>query len=662
MKWLTSSIGTSLVSVTVAVAAGGGALSIASQQQGTQPVFRSSVTLTQIDVSVLDKNHRPVHGLTAADFTILEDGVPRPIEVLTPVDLPEEAAPQGAAWTREVTPDVTTNTVAMDGRVFVIVMDDALMPANSDMNHAGDLWPIEATRKMAASVVNRLRPDDLAAVVFTLDGHGAQGLTGDRTLLLKAVNSLARTGNTTAHPDGRTTSPTDPPCAAYLQSISVVRDAALYLAALPQRRKSVVYISGGMAVDLSTQKILGALYPGRPLDRTNCGTSVVASMKETFRDAQAANVAIYGFDPMGLRPNAALNGAEGSIVQFVQTVSENTGGRATVNTNDFEPGIAQMYLENGSYYLLGYQSDSGRATGPKQLKVTVRQPGLEVRTRHEVWTTPAAVSKEKATSAAITAPSPSGILPNMDTPLRVAAMPALRRGQATPTLAVVLGVSQPLPEQGRQEVLEVTVRAFTRDGEPRGSHSETVTLALTGRSAANDRVTYEVASALDLKPGQYELRVYAHNKTTGVDGSVYATVDVPDFSKTRASLSGVFANSKPGLPMLAKQMIDGWLTNAPTTQRDYSKSDSVTAGVFVYQGSSATLVPIPISATLLNDRGDVVHRDSATLALSDFTPSRSAVYSIAPPLDGLTPGSYLLTFSLGDGHGGQTRDMRFTVR
>jgi hypothetical protein len=43
-----------------------------------QATFRAGVDLIQIDVSVLGRDRRPVRGLTAADFSLLEDGQPRP--------------------------------------------------------------------------------------------------------------------------------------------------------------------------------------------------------------------------------------------------------------------------------------------------------------------------------------------------------------------------------------------------------------------------------------------------------------------------------------------------------------------------------------------------------------------------------------------------------
>ncbi len=47
---------------------------VALAPQVQPPQFRAAVDLVHLDVSVLDRNRRPVRGLSASDFIVLEDG------------------------------------------------------------------------------------------------------------------------------------------------------------------------------------------------------------------------------------------------------------------------------------------------------------------------------------------------------------------------------------------------------------------------------------------------------------------------------------------------------------------------------------------------------------------------------------------------------------
>src|SRR5215208_8235619 len=95
------------------------------------PTFRSGIDVVQMDVSVLDKDHRPVRGLTAADFTIIERGQPQPIVAFTAIDVPPPLERQ-AGWMRDAPRDVVSN--ALDNRRLVtIVMDDAYTKLEPDI-------------------------------------------------------------------------------------------------------------------------------------------------------------------------------------------------------------------------------------------------------------------------------------------------------------------------------------------------------------------------------------------------------------------------------------------------------------------------------------------------------------------------------------------------
>ena len=83
---------------TTAIVVGIAALAVAplAQQQpppAQPPAFRTSVDAIQLDVSVLDKDRRPVRGLTAADFTVLEDAKPARIVGFSARNSPRVEAP-----------------------------------------------------------------------------------------------------------------------------------------------------------------------------------------------------------------------------------------------------------------------------------------------------------------------------------------------------------------------------------------------------------------------------------------------------------------------------------------------------------------------------------------------------------------------------------------
>src|SRR4051812_46252202 len=155
---------------------------VAAQLPPTQPpTFRTGVDVVQVDVSALDKARRPVGGLTQSDFTIFEDGKPRPLVAFVPVELEEPSREQPSApWVRDVASDVTTNRAHAAGRLVVIMFD----------------WSIRfedqlLAQRIGRAAVDQLGPDDLAAVVFSsgfANGGVPQNFTADRARLLAAID------------------------------------------------------------------------------------------------------------------------------------------------------------------------------------------------------------------------------------------------------------------------------------------------------------------------------------------------------------------------------------------------------------------------------------------------------------------------------------------
>lgn len=107
-------------------------------QQQAPPTFKSGVALVTVDVSVLDRDGRPVEGLGAGDFEVKLDGRVYPVKVASFVQIATRRAPtvgspaaSGGAAATSTTPPATAATPAAaapeqqpDARVYVFLVDD----------------------------------------------------------------------------------------------------------------------------------------------------------------------------------------------------------------------------------------------------------------------------------------------------------------------------------------------------------------------------------------------------------------------------------------------------------------------------------------------------------------------------------------------------------
>src|SRR5262249_5046755 len=126
-------------------------------------------------------------------------------------------------------------------------------------------------KDIANGIIDRMGPSDLMAVVFTRDNRSTQDFTGDKAKLRAAVAKFAPG---TVFMDARlwherlTSQPelADSDDMYYEASIRTLMNAADFLAAVPHRRKTLVYISQGVPVDpvkAATPILAGPIRPAR---------------------------------------------------------------------------------------------------------------------------------------------------------------------------------------------------------------------------------------------------------------------------------------------------------------------------------------------------------------------------------------------------------------
>jgi VWFA-related protein len=593
--------------------------------------------------------------------------VPQPISVFSAIEIPD-APPPSAPWMREIAPDVGTNDVAQDRRLFLILIDDATIQA--------DLAAQRNVRSIAARVIDRLGPSDLAAVIFTRDNRNSQDFTADRARLLAATEKFSGGFRDMSDVGGADD-------LYFMYSVNVVENAIEVFSTLPDRRKSIVYIGQGVPVN---PELLAPQIPGLPGENAPPGVSALmsgslmsrltAQMRKAFERAGRANVSIYTVDACGLRAPAPLRPppppppaprppaptcVPGLEVEYLQTLAENTGARAVINTNDFEPGVAAIFQENASYYLLGFQQPAGLKPGSlRRLEVRVNRPGVLVRTRNGYETAKPEVARRLAESplgAAL-----AGVLPKPDLPLRLSAVPVPLPGRRESAVAVAVGVRQPIREGGLRHVekVDLQVSAFNVEGKPFGSKRFRADVTL--RAGATGLAEYEVLTRLDLKPGRYQLRIAANVGSLSTGGSLYFDVDVPEVSSAPVALSGLILSVEPGPIAAPADAFKGVLPVRPSSQRTFATTDRVTVFTRVHQSGKTPIAPMRLRMTLRNSSNVQVAERVEEIDATQFNAARLADVVLDVPIARLLPGAYLLTIEGSAGTAVVRRQSRFEMK
>jgi VWFA-related protein len=657
-------------------------LAAAAQEPSTPKLtFRAGVDVVQVDVSVLDKDRKPVRGLTAADFTVLEDGKPRPVAAFVPVDLPEpERVPAGAEWLRDVGPDVSTNAVRPEGRLVVIMFDWSIRFVDQEL-----------ARRIAVAAVDQLGPGDLASVVFTSGFANAgtpQNFTADRSRLLAAINrpfaaAIQNPPKGSPFHDPRNDNDVmldDPEgyeagdCYCRMCVPDTIGRIADTVREVRGRRKVLLFIGTYVRLYESLQGPTTRLGPefrpgraGLPVVHPGvCSAYLKTAREKMERATSLANLTIHAVDPVGMETawNSPMGGS--LIGQMdrrddLTALADTTGGRTVLNTNAPEALIPAIIEESGSYYLVAFApADPGGKGKFHKIEVKVNRPGVSVRTRGGYYSGESrARGGSPASNSDGAANALEGVLPRTDVPLGVAVAPFALPGKDDSAIAVVLSVEPRGDSRASAGKIPVRVLAAAFDRSGRSVHSEEQTVAIAPRIGAAG-VPYEVLSRLTLKPGRYEVRVALEDGDRR--GSVYTFVDVPEFTRQPLSLSGIAVAASPARAAAPPDAFAGLLPIVPTAQRQFGKSDTATAFVRVYQRRKDAGGPVNVTARVIDASDRPVFEDAATLPAERFSSDRAADYRLQLPVERLAAGEYLLTIDAKQGEHAARRGLRFTIK
>jgi VWFA-related protein len=689
--------------------------------------FKVEVNYVEEAVRVVDRDGRFVRGLKQEDFQVSEDGEPQKVQTFGMVDIPN-TRPRKPLYlgpnALPIEPDVAVNKQVLDGRLYLIVLDDY---------HVAPLRSQNVRNLARKFVLEKLGPDDQAAVVVTSGlTRASQDFTQNRRLLVEAIDNFvgqklpssavernevkSRDMDSRGQPVDDTGAPVSiDPANRYVaddratervfqtrQALNSLRSIAEWMSAIQGRRKAIVYLSEG--VDFNMFDIFTG---GDPANFNFENFNMVQTETwDTVSAASRSNVQIYSVDPRGLTAmgqedieiGGLAPGAYGlgpkQLLQELQTSQDNlrlladeTGGVAFVGRNNFDDAFDRIVQENSSYYVLGYYSSNEKRDG-KLRTINVRVAGypdaqVTYRKRYAAQRGRApkntAAGKPLDPSKSVTAELVSTMaspLPRTGIQLRLTAIAKKGTGKNSDVEVLIdtLGKDLTFTEKNGtfNNRLSLSVGVFNKQGKSVFAERPDVDLNL--RPENHVRVTQygvRLLRHLSLPPGRYQLRVAAQDSGKVRQGSVHFDLDVPDFTRNPIALSSValaatadrsvYSAPKPGF-----DPFNGLLPGPPSALREFPVNSEISAAVEVYDNKPAPPHTIDVTARVRADDGRVVfnkHEERSSEELHG-TPGGFG-YTFRVPLQGWTPGLYVLEIEAKtrlDGAEPATRVIQFEVK
>ncbi|HTM34270.1 MAG TPA: VWA domain-containing protein [Vicinamibacterales bacterium] len=648
----------------------------AAQQPGAQLpdlTFRAEVNYVEVDARVLDENGKFLGGLTAKDFQVFEDGKPQQVSIFSFVNLPVERAERPLFASKPIEPDVNTNLAGQNGRVYLIVLDDL---------HTNALRSQQVKAAARQFIERYVGANDLVAVLHTSGRTNAsQEFTSNPRLMLSAVDkfmgrklrsatlnkiddeAMTRGNRATGDP----INDIDENERGYNARIMLdsMRQVAQFLTGVSGRRKALVLFSEGIDYDIYD-------FMGK-----RDATTIINSTQDLIAAATRSNVAIYGVDPRGLG-GMALEGIEvqsfpedqslGINTQSFQNelrlsqdslrvLSDQTGGFATVNTNDFKTAFQRIVDDNSSYYVLGYYPTNDKRDG-RFRKIEVKVPGhpqAQIRARKGYIS-----ARGKTPEVKPAGPNdPSVELRNaMASPLPISEIPmaataAVFKGPA-PNGSVVVstlvpGVALPLVEKDGtfRNDLELAVTATNQSGKTFSGGRNTLNLNMRPESAKRAMVAgFRVVSSIDLPPGRYTLRIGAREANGKKAGSVSYDVEVPDFAKEdflMSSLALTSAASSSTPTARGKDPLQQLLPGPLSTHREFPQGDEIALFAEIYDNQAKQPHKVDIRATMKAEGGQTVFQTAEERDSSELKGSAGGYgFTARIPLKDVAPGLYVI--------------------
>lgn len=535
-------------------------------------VIRVETNLVQTDVIVVDKKGQVFSGLKASEFELRVDQKTQAITSFDEVisgSSTEEKQLNPARRPNDTEKGASSPKVEARQRPFIFFFVD-------DVHLSGDGFA-RARSLLLDFLNNQMKPNDRVAIVSTNGQIGfLQQLTDNKAVLREAIARLAPRYDPEAMPAthviiseadaNMVENHSDRGLFSYLvaatmreynmqnplnaimmvknrvrqinqqgknaEFLTLIALEGLIRSATPlPGRKVIFFVSDGFVVDLK---------------RSN-GAAMIERLAER---SAAVGAAIYTLDTRANVLGPATDASRNDYPDFgtsttwrslvenkapqepLETLADQTGGRAYLNSNALSDGVSDALAENASYYLLGWRPDGKQQAGRSNIEIRViGRPDLKVRTRRRYFdfshSQPGNLQSSAASSPEDELKFALGSLyPRRDVPTAVSVViVSTADGKALEVSMKIDGSMLAFENIGGKESASVDVLGAAIDD--RGVCSTfKQKLDVPREITVRDRFI-QWKRVLPLPAGLYQVRVAVRDRRSGQVGSAMTWIEIP---------------------------------------------------------------------------------------------------------------------------------------
>ncbi len=523
-------------------------------------------------VTVKDKQGHFIHGLTANDFVVTENGAPQNIRYCEHQNLAETAKPLPPLSSSDTDNITVYNRLAREQissesmeneryknrRLLAFYFDMTELPPADQMRSLDAAEQFIRTQMTTADMIAILRYEGGSVDIL-------QDFTDDRTRLLSILETMV-VG------EGQGESDTTDDASAADTGAAFGQDDSEFNLFNTDRQLSALQTAAHMLGNVTEKKSLLYFASGLRLN----GIDNQAQLHATVDAAIKAGVAIWSIDARGLVAEAPLGDATqgspggqamytGASAMQVQTNFENsqdtlysiaadTGGKAFLDNNDLSAGIVRAQQAISDYYVLGYYTSNVDRDGKfRRIRISLKNnqdAKLDYRQGYyadKEFKKFNDVDRERQLEDALMLEDP---ITDLTIATEIDYFQLNRAEYFVPIIVKIPGSELALAKSHGAEYTRIDFIVEIKDligGSPVGNVKDFVDPKLSNFTAAQlAKVPFEYDTGFTLLPGKYSIKLLARDDETGNIGTYQTTFVIPNLNKVveRVPISAVVLSSQ----------------------------------------------------------------------------------------------------------------------